>query len=389
MQGSAKRRAILLAIFVAAFVAASVVVSEATPSDDEIKEIRIGYQPSTHQIAEMIAMEKGWWLKDLKRFGVENVVDREFPSGPPEMNAMLAGEIDVAYVGTAPPITAIANSGLDAKIVAAVQINGSALVLRPELASKYSAPEDLRGLKIATFPAGSIQYTILSKWLKENGLDPKEDVEIREMGPHEAISAIEAGAVDAVFLPAPSPTIIELDGKGVRVVQSGEMYPNHACCCLLVSGKLIREHPEIVEQIVRTHINATKYLKEHPEEAARIFSNKTGFDYEKTLASFERWDGDWITNPHEMINSTLEYARVNYELGLAKRLLTEKDLFDTTFYDKIMGISTTPMPSPTPPTPSTPPTTAPTSPTPEDFTAISAVVAVATVCFIAMIRRRR
>ena len=77
---------------------------------------------------------------------------------------------------------------------------------------------------------------------------------------------------------------------------------------------------------------------------------------------------------------------MNYELGLAKRLLTEKDLFDTTFYDKIMGISTTPMPSPTPPTP---PTTAPTSPTPEDFTAISAAVAVATVCFIAMRRRRR
>ena len=137
MQGSAKRH-ILFAIFVAAFVAASVVVSVATPSGDEIKEIRIGYQPSTHQIAEMIAMEKGWWQNDLKRFGVENVTDKEFPSGPPEMNAMLAGEIDVAYVGTAPPITAIANSGLDAKIVAAVQINGSALVLRA--ASKTQTP---------------------------------------------------------------------------------------------------------------------------------------------------------------------------------------------------------------------------------------------------------
>jgi len=269
-----------------------------------------------------------------------------------------------------------------ALVIAAFVVAGET----PELASKYKEPKDLKGLKIATFPPGSIQYTILSKWLKENGLDPEKDVEIRTMGPREAISAIESGAVDAVFLPEPAPTIIELDGKGVRVVQSGEMYPNHACCCLLVSGKLIREHPEIVEQIVRTHINATKYLKEHPEEAARIFSNKTGFDYEKTLASFERWDGDWITNPHEMINSTLEYARVNYELGLAKRLLTEKDLFDTTFYDKIMGISSTPIPSPMPSTPST---TAPTSPTPEDFTAISAAVAVATVCFIAMRRRRR
>ena len=61
----------------------------------------------------------------------------------------------------------------------------------PELASKYKEPKDLKGLKIATFPPGSIQYTILSKWLKENGLDPEKDVEIRTMGPREAISAIE------------------------------------------------------------------------------------------------------------------------------------------------------------------------------------------------------
>jgi len=76
--------------------------------------LRIGYQPSTHQVAEMVAMEKGWWLEDLKPFGVTNVEEYEFPSGPPEMQSMLGGSLDVAYVGTAPPITAIAQ-GLDAR----------------------------------------------------------------------------------------------------------------------------------------------------------------------------------------------------------------------------------------------------------------------------------
>ncbi|MFZ2472955.1 MAG: sulfonate ABC transporter substrate-binding protein, partial [Methanothrix sp.] len=35
-----------------------------------ISTLRIGYQPSTHQIAEMVASEKGWWAEDLLPFGI-------------------------------------------------------------------------------------------------------------------------------------------------------------------------------------------------------------------------------------------------------------------------------------------------------------------------------
>lgn len=103
------------------------------PPPEEGITIRFGYQPSTHQVAFMVAMEEGWWQNDLARLGVVCVTEAEFPSGPPEMQAMLAGDIDVAYVGATPPITAI-DKGLKAKIVAGVQINGSHLVVKPELA---------------------------------------------------------------------------------------------------------------------------------------------------------------------------------------------------------------------------------------------------------------
>ena len=351
----------------------------------EIKELHIGYQPSTHQIAHMTAMEKGWWESDLNRFGIEKVTDSVFPSGPPEMISMMAGELDVAYVGTAPPIPAI-DKGLDAKIVAAVQTNGSAIVLSPELAANYTSPEDLKGLKIATFPKGSIQDTILRKWLMDNGLDPVKDVDIKGMGPGEAITEIEAGVVDAVFLPAPSPTIIEMDGAGKTVVYSGQMWPNHACCCLLVSGELIREHPELVEQIVRTHINATEYNKEHVEEAGEIYTRKVvGSDVEMVKESLKRWDGAWICNPHLEINSTVEYAKVDYEMEYTDKLLTKDDLFDTSFYDKIVEIAPAPTPEVTPaPTPT--PTPSPTPPTP-GFTAVFAIAALLAVTYLVLRRR--
>ena len=143
-----------------------------------ITELRFGYQPSTHQIAYMTAAEKGWWKEDLAPYGVKNIKDNVFPTGAPEMQAMMAGDLDVAYVGAAPVIPAL-SQGLDAKIVEPVQINGSSLVLRPEY--KYENPKDLKGLKIATYPSGTIQDTLLREWLKENGIDPEKDVTILGM----------------------------------------------------------------------------------------------------------------------------------------------------------------------------------------------------------------
>jgi NitT/TauT family transport system substrate-binding protein len=295
-----------------------------------ITELNIGYQPSTHQIAYMTAYEKGWWQEDLAPYGITKINEYQFPTGAPEMQAMMAGDLDIAYVGAAPAITAL-SQGLDAKIVEPVQINGSSLVLRPEY--EYNSPEDLKGLKIATFPTATIQDTLLRNWLKETGLDPEKDVTILGMTPGDAVTAISAKQVDAVFLPHPSPTVIESEGNGRTIVQSGEMSPNHACCVLLVSGKLIREHPDLVEQIVKTHINATEYNQAHVDEAAQIYADKTGENIDVVKTSLKEWDGKWITDPTVIENSSVNYANIQYELGYIQKPLTEGDIFNTSFYE--------------------------------------------------------
>lgn len=306
----------------------------ATTEAPAITELNIGYQPSTHQIAYMTAYEKGWWQEDLAPYGITKINEYVFPTGAPEMQAMLSGDLDVAYVGAAPVITALSQD-LDAKIVAPVQINGSSLVLRSEY--EYESPEDLKGLKIATFPTGTIQDTLIREWLKENGLDPEKDVTILGMTPGDAVTAISAKQVDAVFLPHPSPAVIEKEGNGRIIVQSGEMEANHSCCVLVVSGKLIREHPEIVEQIVKTHIKATEYNQAHVDEAAQIYSNKTTENVDTVKTSLEEWDGKWITDPALIENSAVNYSNVQYELGYIPKSLTQEEIFDTSFYDKVMS----------------------------------------------------
>ncbi|MCX6691857.1 MAG: ABC transporter substrate-binding protein [Methanoregula sp.] len=300
----------------------------------KVTEVRIGYQPSTHQVAHMIAMDKGWWQQDLAPLGVQNVTDYLFPTGAPEMQAMLAGDIDVAYVGAAPVLSAV-SSGLDAKIVAAVNTEGSDLVLRTGL--NYTGPQSLKGLKIATFQAGTIQDTILRDWLKKNNIDADKDLEIVGMGPGDAVTAITAGKVDAVFLPHPSPSQIKALGKGKTIVQSGEMYPNHTCCVLVVSGKLIREHPEIVEQIVKTHIKASDFAIKNPDETAAIYAKKNSAKIEDVKASLRDWDGDFVTDPSIIISPVMDYAKIQYDLKYIKNPLTQDQLFDLTFYKKVKG----------------------------------------------------
>jgi NitT/TauT family transport system substrate-binding protein len=296
-----------------------------------IKELRIGYQPSTHQMAEITAMNKGWWQQDLAPLGVKNVTDTVFPTGAPEMQAMLSGDIDVAYVGSAPVLSAVA-TGLDAKIVAGVNTQGSDLVLRNGL--NYTGPQSLKGLTIATFQPGTIQDTILRNWLAQNNISADKDVTIKGMNPGDAVVAITAGKVDAVFLPTPSPSVIVDQGKGTIVVHSGEMYPNHTCCVLVVSGKLIREHPEIVRQIIKTNDKAVAWNEANPDEAAAIFATKTGSKLEDVKASLKEWDGNWASDPNVIVGPVLDYAKIQYNLGYIKKPLTQADLFDLSFYQK-------------------------------------------------------
>lgn len=325
------RRIIFLAILAAVVVTTLGCISspeKKQPAENALT-LRIGYQPSTHQIAEMAAMDKGWWMQDLKPFGVTDIKEYEFPSGPPEMQAMLAGSLDVAYVGTAPPITAI-SQGLDAKVVAGANTDGSNLVLRNGLS--YSGPNSLMGLKIATFPPGSIQDLVMKKWLKDNSIDVSK-LSLLPMGQGDAITAMSAGKVDGAFLPQPAPAIIEREGTGKSVLASGQMWPDHACCSVLVSGKLIREHPDLVAQIVKTHINATNYINANPDEAAKIFANKTSQNLSVVQYSIKTWDGKWISDPHLQVPSTVEYAKVDYQMNYTQKELNQGDLFDTSFYD--------------------------------------------------------
>jgi len=315
-------------ILLIAAVAFSGCLGKASESTDVV----IGFQPSTHQMAYTSAKALGWWDDNLTQISsVKNVSDKSFPSGPSEAVALASNAIQVAYIGAAPLIPAIAQNNSDLKIIAAVQINGSSLLV--PTSADYTGPKYFEGKKIATFPPGSIQDTLLKQWLVDNGVN-LSTVEIKGMDGGEAQTALKSGAVDAVFLPHPSPSVIVAAGDGKVVMTSGEMSANHACCVLAVSQKFIDEHPDIVREIVKIHVDATKYAQDNPSEAVKYYANITGVSEEIVFQSVDDWDGQWISNPHIIEDYVVAYAQSQYEQGLTPRPLTKGELFDTSFYDE-------------------------------------------------------
>lgn len=309
-----------------------------------VKKVRIGYQIGLCHIAHSVAMEKGWWEKEL---GVP-VEERIFVGGAPEMFAMMKGEVDVAYVGVGPAIDAIA-SGLDAKIVMRVSGMFSAdLVVKPNF--NYTNPESLIGSTIATLPAGSIQHTVLINHLLKNNIEINK-INIKSAGV-EMFGLLKQGIVDGIIMGCEFDDWAELEGWGKVVVRSNEMWPNHPCCVLVISGKLIRENPELAKKIVKVHFNATNYMLNHPKEAAELYVNHVWLNVKEVVKDRELYREAVLRelllhpngplelifnpNPREIINETMSMVQVHLKIGAINKKLTVDDLFDFRFYDDIV-----------------------------------------------------
>ncbi|RZN15873.1 MAG: hypothetical protein EF812_01140 [Methanosarcinales archaeon] len=58
--------------------------------------------------------------------------------------------------------------GLDAKLIAGLEVRGSALVVSSDLVDKYKEPQFLKDMTEGAHPLVSTPHTILSKWLLDN-----------------------------------------------------------------------------------------------------------------------------------------------------------------------------------------------------------------------------
>jgi len=118
----------------------------------------------------------------------------DFTSGPPMLQAMAGGAVDIGSVGNAPPVFAAAG-GDNIAVVGAFQANplGSALLV-PENSPIHSIAQ-LKGKRIAVAQGSSADYHLITV-LKKAGLSV-HDVTLDYLQPAEGLAALSSGHVDA------------------------------------------------------------------------------------------------------------------------------------------------------------------------------------------------
>jgi len=118
----------------------------------------------------------------------------DFTSGPPMLQAMAGGAVDIGSVGNAPPVFAAAG-GDNIAVVGAFQANplGSALLV-PKNSPIHSIAQ-LKGKRIAVAQGSSADYHLITV-LKKAGLSV-HDVTLDYLQPAEGLAALSSGHVDA------------------------------------------------------------------------------------------------------------------------------------------------------------------------------------------------
>jgi sulfonate transport system substrate-binding protein len=141
----------------------------------------------------------------------------DFTSGPPMLQAMGAGSVDIGAVGDAPPIFAAAGGEKIAVVAATVGSPAATALLVPKGSAIHSVAQ-LRGRKIAVAEGSSSNYHLVDV-LKQAGLTTK-DVTIVNLQPAQAAAAFASGQVDAWDVWSPFVEQAEAQ-HGARVLVNG------------------------------------------------------------------------------------------------------------------------------------------------------------------------
>ena len=152
--------------------------------------IRIGYQKSG---AFLLLRGEGALEKKFDALGFK-VEWKEFPSGPPLLEALNAGSIDVGHSGDAPLIFA-QFSGVPFKYIGTTSPAEASAGIVVAKDSPIRTLQDLKGKRLA-FTKGSSSHYLVAKALAEAGLT-FEDIKPVYLQPAEARAAFQSGSVDA------------------------------------------------------------------------------------------------------------------------------------------------------------------------------------------------
>jgi NitT/TauT family transport system substrate-binding protein len=256
-----KRAVIAAGVAAATLLAAGCSSSSTSTSGSDPVTLRLGFLVNITHAPALIGAEKGFFAKDLGAGVKLQLVP--FNTGTQEATALLAGQLDAAYVGPNPTIKAWQTSnGSLIRVISGAASGGAELVVKAGITS----PAQLKGKKLATPSLGNTQDVALRYWLKSNHLTTSPtgggDVPITPVTPNSAaVLEFKSGQIAGGWEPAPYDIEMVKDGGHV-LVNEASLWPagQFVTTNLVVTSKFLAAHPTAVKGLLKGQIQANDYI---------------------------------------------------------------------------------------------------------------------------------
>ncbi|CAM5621624.1 aliphatic sulfonate ABC transporter substrate-binding protein [Streptomyces viridifaciens] len=303
--------------------------------------VKIGYFANLTHGTALVGLQEGILQKEL---GATQIKTQVFNAGPAEIEALNAGSIDIGWIGPSPAINGYTKSdGKSLKIIGGSASGGVKLVVNPE---KISSLDDLRGKKIATPQLGNTQDVALLNYLAGKGFKVDAasgagDVSVVRTDNKVTPDAYRQGSVDGAWVP--EPTASKLVTLGAKVLlNEKDVWPDKKFVItnLIVSQKFLKEHPDVVEAVLRGSVNTNAFIKANPDKAKadanEAIKKEAGNALEPAVLDPAWADIDFLDDPlagtlqaeadHAVTAGLLKKPNLNgiYDLTLLNKVLAAK-----------------------------------------------------------------
>jgi sulfonate transport system substrate-binding protein len=228
-----------------------------------------------------------------------------FTSGPPLLEAVSAGGVDIGRVGNTPPIfAAAANAKLSVVSSSQGSVAGDAILVPSD--SPLESVKDLKGRTIGVAKGSSAHGQVLYT-LRKAGLST-QDVKLSFLQPADAYGAFNQHQLDAWAVWDPYTSQAKLESKA-RVLATGEGTANGYT--FLVAGTTSLSDPganSAIRDYVLRHAKAERWSVGHHEEWAQALAKETGLSIEVTRAATESGPDAPVPLDDEVVESEQSLA---------------------------------------------------------------------------------
>ncbi len=259
---AAASAALLLAVGCSSSSSSDAAGSAATASGGAAPvTVTLGFLTNITHAPALVGLKEGFFAKALGSAGTLKAT--AFSTGTEETTALLAGQLDAAYVGPNPAINAWQKSdGTAITIISGAATGGASIVVRKGITSA----SQLKGKTLATPSLGNTQDVALRAWLRQNGLTTTAtgggDAFIKPTTPNSAaVLEFKSGQIAGGSEPAPYDVEMVSDGGTVLFSEPG------VTTLLVVAQSFLSAHPAVVADLIKAQVEANDFIKNSPAAA--------------------------------------------------------------------------------------------------------------------------